>query len=154
MMGRKNKAEHINGGEGLKEMWYLHMSEQGRKDLEMGGEWNRTLRRHNEPLLWGKDGEHRGWYNGWVWNMPPIGWSGRLQYWELTRGTNACIWSTEAAVSSIPLICVPCLLVISFSESSFYPEPGIFLCLRTVSSHVVPGLEDPCFNSKQSLKRT
>lgn len=50
MMGRKNKAEHINGGEGLKEMGNLHMSEQGREDLEMGREWNRTLRRHNKPL--------------------------------------------------------------------------------------------------------
>lgn len=50
MIGRKNKAEHINGGEGLKEMGNLHMSEQGREDLEMGREWNRTLRRHNKPL--------------------------------------------------------------------------------------------------------
>lgn len=50
MMWRKNKAEHSNGGEGLKEMWNLHMSEQGREDLEMGKDENSTLRRHNEPL--------------------------------------------------------------------------------------------------------
>lgn len=38
------------------------------------------------------------WHNGWLWNIPSIGWSGKLKYWELTRGTNACIWSAEAAL--------------------------------------------------------
>lgn len=41
---------------------------------------------------------NRVWHNGWVWNMPPIGWSGKLKYRELTRGTNACMWSAEAAL--------------------------------------------------------
>lgn len=35
MMGRKNKAEHINGGERLKGMYNIHRSEQGREDLDM-----------------------------------------------------------------------------------------------------------------------
>lgn len=39
-----------------------------------------------------------------------------------------------------------------FHWSSPYPEPGTFPCLQTRSSHRA-GLQDPSFNSKQSLKR-
>lgn len=129
IMWRKNKAEHINGGEGLKEV-FIWMSREGRNWRQ----WNITLRRYSRPLSWGKNGEHWGCYNRWVWCMLPIGWNGRLQHWDMMRGTNACLWSPGAAVTSTPFLFVSCL-VCCFSGLSLYPEPGTFPCLQTISSH-------------------
>lgn len=117
IMWRKNKAEHINGGEGLKEV-FIWVSKEGRTWRE----WNITLRRHGKPLSWGKNGEHRGC----MWNMLSLGWSGRLQYWEMMRGANACLWSLEAEA---PFIFVSSL-VNCFIGSSLYPEPATLPCLQ------------------------
>lgn len=82
-------------------------------------------------------------------------WSERLKYWELASGTNACIWSTEAAVSSTPLLCVPCLVLYLFQGVVFEPRTWhVSMSLNWKFTHVVAGLEDPCFNSRQSLERT
>lgn len=82
-------------------------------------------------------------------------WSGRLKYWEIIRVTNACIWSTEVAVSSTPLVRVPCLEHLLFQRLVFVPRTqDVSMSLNCKFTHVVSGVENPCFNSRQSLKRT